>query len=73
MNHGGPYPSTGHPGFTAVGMPSAIRRFAALHCYDHVPDHQLPAELRDHNPGGVARCIDGCWCIDDLDQGAQHA
>ncbi|WP_430388825.1 aldehyde dehydrogenase family protein [Dyella sp. 20L07] len=72
MNHGGPYPSTGHPGFTAVGMPSAIQRFTALHCYDNVPEHQLPAELRDHNPGGVARCIDGCWCIDDLDQGAHH-
>jgi len=66
MNHGGPYPSTGHPGFTAVGMPAAIRRFAALHAYDNVPEHLLPAELRDHNPGGVARQIDGCWCVDDL-------
>ncbi|WP_266170236.1 aldehyde dehydrogenase (NADP(+)) [Dyella subtropica] len=73
MNHGGPFPSTGHAGFTAVGMPSAIRRFTALHCYDNVPDHQLPAELRDHNPGGVARCIDGCWCIDDIDHGVPHA
>jgi NADP-dependent aldehyde dehydrogenase len=72
MNHGGPYPSTGHPGFTAVGMPAAIRRFAALHCYDNVPEHLLPPELRDHNPGGVARQIDGCWCVDDLD-GAKQA
>jgi len=67
MNHGGPYPSTGHAGFTAVGMPAAIRRFTALHCYDHVPDAQLPPELRDHNPGGVARQIDGHWCVDDVD------
>jgi len=67
MNHGGPYPSTGHPGFTAVGMPAAIRRFAALHSYDNVPEHLLPPELRDHNPGGVARQIDGCWCVDDLE------
>jgi len=66
MNHGGPYPSTGHAGFTAVGMPAAIHRFAALHCYDNLPEHLLPAELRDHNPGGVARQIDGCWCVDDL-------
>ncbi|MGO4701364.1 aldehyde dehydrogenase family protein [Dyella sp. 2RAB6] len=66
MNHGGPYPSTGHPGFTAVGMPAAIRRFAALHCYDNLPEHLLPPELRDHNPGGVERQIDGCWCVDDL-------
>lgn len=73
MNHGGPYPSTGHPGFTAVGMPAAISRFTALHCYDHVPEHQLPPELRDANPGGVARCIDGVWCMDDLPHGASHA
>jgi NADP-dependent aldehyde dehydrogenase len=71
MNHGGPYPSTGHPGFTAVGMPAAIRRFSALHCYDHVPEHHLPADLRDRNPGGVARCIDGHWCVDDIEQGVQ--
>jgi 2,5-dioxopentanoate dehydrogenase len=32
MNHGGPFPATGHPGFTAVGMPASIQRFAALHC-----------------------------------------
>src|SRR5262249_3844030 len=36
MNHGGPFPATGHPGFTAVGIPAALRRFAALHCYDNV-------------------------------------
>ncbi|MGH8079981.1 MAG: aldehyde dehydrogenase family protein, partial [Lysobacter sp.] len=66
MNHGGPFPSTGHPGFTSVGLPAAIRRFAALHCYDHVRDAALPAELRDRNPGGLARCIDGRWTTDDI-------
>ena len=25
MNHGGPYPATGHPGFTAVGIPASLR------------------------------------------------
>lgn len=72
MNHGGPYPSTGHPGFTAVGMPAAIRRFSALHCYDHVPEHLLPPELRDANPGGVSRCIDGFWVIDDISHREHH-
>jgi len=67
MNHGGPYPSTSHPGFTAVGMPAAIRRFAALHCYDNVADALLPPELRDRNPGVVARQVDGCWRNDDLE------
>ncbi len=66
MNHGGPYPSTGHPGFSAVGMPTAIRRFAALHCYDHVRAAALPEELRDRNPGGLARWIDGRWTLDDI-------
>lgn len=66
MNHGGPYPSTGHPGFTAVGMPAAIRRFAALHCYDNVPAALLPSDLRNANPGGMQRLIDGRWTTDDV-------
>jgi 2,5-dioxopentanoate dehydrogenase len=61
QNHGGPFPSTGHPGFTAVGMPAAIHRFAALHSYDAVPDALLPVELRDANPHGVQRIVDGVW------------
>jgi alpha-ketoglutaric semialdehyde dehydrogenase len=66
MNHGGPYPSTSHSGFTAVGMPASIHRFAALHCYDNVPAHLLPADLRDANPGGVQRLVDGRWTTDDV-------
>ncbi|MEO7052608.1 MAG: aldehyde dehydrogenase family protein [Rhodanobacter sp.] len=73
MNHGGPYPSTSQPGFTSVGMPAAIQRFSTLHCYDHVPDRQLPPELRDCNPGGVARQIDGQWRVDDIDGAATGA
>src|SRR5205085_10963237 len=46
MNHGGPYPATGHPGFTAVGIPASLRRFAALHCYDNVRANRLPPQLR---------------------------
>jgi 2,5-dioxopentanoate dehydrogenase len=66
MNHGGPYPSTSHAGFTSVGMPAAIRRFTALHCYDGVPDALLPDELRNHNPGSVQRLVDGCWTDGDI-------
>ena len=47
MNHGGPFPATGHPGFTAVGIPAAMRRFAMLQCYDNVRPHRLPPALRD--------------------------
>jgi NADP-dependent aldehyde dehydrogenase len=60
MNHGGPFPATGHPGFTAVGMPASIRRFSSLWCYDGVRPHRLPAALQDKNPSGsLWRCVDG--------------
>lgn len=67
MNHGGPYPSTGHPGFTAVGIPASLVRFAALHGYDNVRPHRLPPELQDKNPtGSMWRFIDGGWTQDDV-------
>jgi 2,5-dioxopentanoate dehydrogenase len=46
MNHGGPFPATGHPGFTAVGLPASIQRFTTLHCYDNVRPARLPAALK---------------------------
>jgi NADP-dependent aldehyde dehydrogenase len=62
MNHGGPYPATGHPGFTAVGIPASLRRFATLECYDNVRPNRLPSLLQNENPGGRAwRLIDGAW------------
>jgi len=62
MNHGGPFPASGHPGFTAVGIPAALVRFAALQGYDNVRPGRLPPELRDANPtGGMWRLIDGAW------------
>ena len=66
MNHGGPFPSSGHPGFTAVGLPGAIKRFAALKCYDNVRQHRLPGILADKNPGSIWRMIDGEWSIGDV-------
>jgi len=69
MNHGGPYPATGHPGFTAVGIPAALRRFAALHSYDNVRSERLPAALRDKNPNGrMWRLIDGEWTTSDYNR-----
>ena len=62
MNHGGPFPATGHRGFTAVGIPAAVHRFAALECYDNVRPHRLPLALRDANPTGkMWRFVDGTW------------
>jgi NADP-dependent aldehyde dehydrogenase len=67
MNHGGPFPATGHPGFTAVGIPASMLRFAALHCYDNVRPQRLPLELMDRNPTGkMWRMIDGGWTQNDV-------
>jgi 2,5-dioxopentanoate dehydrogenase len=57
MNHGGPFPATGHPHFTSVGLPASMRRFTRLACYDNVRPDRLPAELREMMRGsgsGVA-------------------
>ena len=67
MNHGGPFPATGHPGFTAVGIPASMRRFAMLQCYDNVRSHRIPPWLRDASPNGTMwRSIDGRWTQDSI-------
>lgn len=67
MNHGGPFPATGHPGFTAVGIPASLRRFATLQCYDNVRPHRLPPALGDRNPNGrMWRLVDLNWTQADL-------
>lgn len=66
MNHGGPFPATGHPTFTAVGLPGAAARFGMLQCYDNVRPNRLPPALQDKNPGGIWRSIDGTWTQADV-------
>ena len=66
MNHGGPYPATGHPGFTAVGIPASLRRFSMLECYDNVRPHRLPICLRDKNETAAWRLVDGTWTQADV-------
>ncbi len=67
MNHGGPFPATGHPGFTAVGIPASLRRFAMLQCFDNVRQPRLPAALQNKNPNGkMWRLIDGKWSQGDI-------
>ena len=62
MNHGGPYPATGHPGFTAVGVPASLVRFAKLTSYDNVRESRLPELLKDAPPtSDTWRNIDGQW------------
>lgn len=66
MNHGGPYPATGHSGFTAVGVPGSLRRFSMLQCYDAVRPDRLPELLKDQNPTKAWRFIDGDWTQGDV-------
>jgi alpha-ketoglutaric semialdehyde dehydrogenase len=66
MNHGGPFPAGGHPGWTAVGIPASLRRFAMLQSYDNVPDSRLPPELQGANPLGLQRCVDGRWTTESV-------
>lgn len=67
MNHGGPFPATGHPGFTAVGIPASLRRFGMLLCYDGVRPHRLPASLKDQNAASKPwRLVDGVWTRGDI-------
>jgi NADP-dependent aldehyde dehydrogenase len=68
MNHGGPYPCTGHPGFTAVGMPASLVRFAMLQSYDNVRAARLPQLLQDKNSTDATwRLVDGQWTTADVD------
>ncbi len=67
MNHGGPYPATGHPGFTAVGIPASLRRFSQLQCYDNVRPNRLPPILQNINPNpNTWRLIDGSWSRENV-------
>jgi NADP-dependent aldehyde dehydrogenase len=58
MVHGGPYPATSDSRSTAVGT-RAITRFARLVCFQNFPDSALPDELKDSNPLGLWRVVDG--------------
>jgi 2,5-dioxopentanoate dehydrogenase len=58
MVHGGPYPSTSDGRSTSVGT-RAIFRFTRPVCYQGFPDQALPDELKDANPLGIWRMIDG--------------
>jgi len=58
MVHGGPYPSTSDGRSTSVGT-QAIFRFTRLVCYQSFPDSALPDDLKDGNPLGIWRMLDG--------------
>jgi NADP-dependent aldehyde dehydrogenase len=65
MVHGGPYPATSDSRFTSVGS-QAILRFVRPRCYQNFPQAALPEALRDENPLGILRLVDGVQTRDPL-------
>ena len=58
MVHGGPFPATSDPRTTSVGA-LAIARFLRPVCFQNLPDRLLPEALKDANPFGAPRRMDG--------------
>jgi NADP-dependent aldehyde dehydrogenase len=58
MVHGGPYPATSDARGTSVGT-LAIDRFLRPVCFQNYPDALLPDALKNANPLGIARLLDG--------------
>lgn len=58
MQHGGPYPATTDSRFTAVGA-DGIRRFARPLTFQNWDNDLLPDELKDENPLGLFRTVNG--------------
>jgi NADP-dependent aldehyde dehydrogenase len=57
QQHGGPWPSTTSI-HTSVGV-TAMRRFLRPIAFQDAPDAALPTELRDTNPLGIPRRVNG--------------
>ena len=58
MQHGGPFPATTAAASTSVGAAS-VDRFLRPVTWQGMPQEVLPAPLRDGNPWGIPRRVDG--------------
>lgn len=58
MVHGGPYPASTDSRFTAVGTES-IKRWVRPFSFQSWPNELLPIELKNENPLGILRKVDG--------------
>jgi NADP-dependent aldehyde dehydrogenase len=58
MIHGGPYPATTDGRVTSVGV-EAIKRFVRPVCFQDCPEEFLPDALKDANPLGIMRKVNG--------------
>jgi NADP-dependent aldehyde dehydrogenase len=60
MVHGGPFPATSDGRSTSVGT-QAILRFVRPVCFQDFPDAALPPELKNDNPLGLMRLVNGTF------------
>ncbi len=58
MVHGGPYPASTDSRFTAVGI-NSIKRWVRPFSFQSWPNELLPDELKNENPLGISRLVDG--------------
>jgi NADP-dependent aldehyde dehydrogenase len=58
MQHGGPFPATMDSRSTSVGA-HAIKRFARPIAFQDMPQELLPDALKDGNPLGIMRQVNG--------------
>ncbi len=65
MVHGGPFPATSDSRFTSVGA-LAINRWVRPVCYQDFPQSCLSDELKDENPLGIVRTVNGTLTRDTL-------
>jgi NADP-dependent aldehyde dehydrogenase len=65
MQHGGPFPASTDSRFTSVGV-SAIKRWARPVAFQDWPNEMLPEALRDNNPLGIVRLINGLYTNDKI-------
>ncbi|MBB6327031.1 NADP-dependent aldehyde dehydrogenase [Algoriphagus iocasae] len=65
MQHGGPYPSTTDARSTSVGA-HAIKRFARPIAFQDMPSALLPDALKDENPLGIVRQVNGKFTIERI-------
>lgn len=67
MVHGGPHPATTDARSTSVGA-DAIKRFVRPVCYQDCPEEFLPDALKDGNPLGILRKVDGRYTKEPVGQ-----
>jgi len=65
QQHGGPYPASSVSTATSVGI-GAITRFARFIAYQDTPNDLLPDALKNENPLGIYRLVNGVLSKDSI-------